>query len=321
MKVKFMRCRNNRIKKYILCLSVLVLCLACSMTAAAEENAPIRLNNFTGQAVVGGNISENSNEVKVLSNCIYDKTTHRYMITVDEEKDLHIISTVADGMFTNYTVSIETNIIEGLSLFRNDALMEDADLANLNRFGHYILQYQGRKVMEFRILDEYTTLKAFYTPKGFQMVNVTVEGLPAEFDYDGIQMNAEGLYEVTYICNATNMIYSFTTTVDRTAPVLELSELDEVGRSAGPVDISDREPDSRITLMIDGEEAVPSDVLKEKGDYVLTISDRAGNYNTYQFTIGMYLNGGSIAFAMIWVAVILAVIVYVIVSGKRLKVY
>lgn len=312
----------NRIKRWILFLGIFVLSLTSTLTVKAEENVPIRLDNFTGQTIVaGGKGGANQYEISVLSNCVYDARTYQYTITVDRENDLYVKSTAADGMFTNYAVLIETNITENLSLLRNGSLVEGADLSKLNQFGHYVLQYQGKKVLEFRIVEEYTTLKSFAVPKGFRMVNVTVDGLPAEFDHDGVQMNAEGLYEVTYVCDATGVGYSFKTIVDRTAPVLKLSELDEHGRSGGPVDISDREPYSVIKVTIDGEEAAASDILKEKGSYVLTISDRAGNYNTYQFSIGLYFNGGSIAFALIWIAIICGVIVYVIVSAKRLKVY
>lgn len=314
--------RINRIKKWVLCIAVLVLCMTGVMTAMAEENTPIRLDNFSGQTVVvGGTSNANKHEISVLADCIYDTKIHMYRITVDKENDLSIISSVADGMFTNYVVSIETNIPEGLSLYRDGTLMEGADLTDLKQFGHYILQYQGRKILEFRIVEEYTTLRSFKTPNGFQMVEVTVDGVPAEFQYDGVQLNAEGLYEISYICDATNVLHTFTTTVDRTAPVLALSQVDENGRSNEPVDISDREPFSTVKLTIDGREEEAADLLKERGEYVLTISDRAGNSNTYHFKIGMYLNGSSIAFVMLLLAVVLGVIVYVIVSAKRLKVY
>ncbi|MBR0306668.1 MAG: hypothetical protein IIX07_07650 [Lachnospiraceae bacterium] len=314
--------RTNRIKKWVLCIAILALCVTGAMTVMAEENTPIRLDNFTGQTVVvGGTANANKNEIPVLANCIYDTKTHMYTITVDEENDFSIISSVADGMFTNYVVTIETNIPEGLSLFRNGTLMENPDLSGLKQFGHYVLQYEGRKILEFRIVEEYTTLRSFQTPNGFQMVNVTVDGVPAEFQYDGVQLNAEGLYEVSYVCDATKVLYTFTTTVDRTAPVLALSQLDENGRSNEPVDISDREPFSTVKVTIDGMEKEATDLLKERGEYVLTISDRAGNSNTYHFKIGMYLNGSSIAFVMLLLSVVLGVIVYVIVSAKRLKVY
>ena len=302
-------------------MAVLVISLAGSITSMAEYDTPTRLNNFTGQAVVGGKSSANPNEISVLSNCIYDTQTHLYTIVVDEEKELYIKSTVADGMVTNYSVSIETNITEDLTLLRNGSLSEETDLSRLKHFGHYILQYQGKKVLEFRILEEYATIKSFHVPKGFRMADVTVDGVPAEFDHDGVQMNAEGLYEVSYICDATDMLYSFTTIVDRTAPVLELKELDKNGRSARPVDISDREPFSVVKVTIDGEEAEVSDLLTQNGEYILTISDRAGNYNTYHFEIGTYLNGGSIAFTALLLAVVCGIIVYVIVSSKRFKVY
>lgn len=314
--------RTSRIKKWVLCIAVLVLCVTGAMTVMAEENTPIRLDNFSGQTVVvGGTSNANKHEISVLADCIYDTKTHMYRITVDKENDLSIISSVADGMFTNYVVSIETNIPEGLSLYRDGTLMENADLTDLKQFGHYILQYQGRKILEFRIVEEYTTLRSFQTPNGFQMVEVTVDGVPAEFQYDGVQFTAEGLYEVSYVCDATNVLHTFTTTVDRTAPVLALSQVDENGRSNEPVDISDREPFSTVKLTIDGREEEAADLLKERGEYVLTISDRAGNSNTYHFKIGMYLNGSSIAFVMLLLAVVLGVIVYVIVSAKRLKVY
>jgi hypothetical protein len=311
----------NRMKKWIFCFLVLGFFFMSPVTVEATQSGSVPLDNFTGQPVVKQESTTNTNEIPVLSNCVYDKSTQQFVYTVDQSADLKIMSSVADGMITNNIVKIETNITEALTLIKNGKVVEKPDLSSIRQFGSYILQYQGKKVLEFSIIGDYSSLDSFDTPKGFVIENVMVDGVPAQFTYDGVTMETEGTYEVSYICEATGRTYSFKTKIDRTAPTLVLEELDEKGRSKGPVDISDREPNTVIKMTINGEEVAATDILKQSGKYSLTISDAAGNYNTYNFVILIYFNTSGIFFLVLVAAVVGGIAAYIIISAKHLKVF
>lgn len=291
------------------------------MVVQATENNPLPLDSFTGETTSQTESTTESHLVSVLSDCVYDKKAQKFVFMVDEATDLKIMSSVADGMITNNVVSMETNIADALTLLKNGTVVENPDLSSIKQFGSYILQYKGKKVLEFSILGDYSTLEKFRTPKGFRMEEVLLDGVPAQFNYDGVPMDTEGFYEISYICEATGIKYFFKTIVDRTAPTLRLEELDEKGRAKGPVDISDREPGTVVNVTVDGEEITASDVLTQSGKYSLTIYDQAGNYNTYNFVIMMYFNTSGIVFLLLLLAVVGGIAAYIFISAKHLRVF
>ena len=311
----------KRSKKWLFCLALLWFWMTNPMVVQAAENNPLPLDSFTGQTTSQSETPTDSHLVSVLSDCVYDKNANMFVFTVDKAKDLKITSSVADGMITNNIVSMETDITDDLTLLKDGTVVENPDLSSIKQFGSYIVQYQGKKVLEFRILGTYSTLESFRTPKGFRIEDVTLDGVPAQFNYEGIAMGTEGTYEIFYVCEATGTKYSFKTTVDRTAPTLTLEELDKKGRAKGPVDISDREPGTVVKAIVDGEELTVSDVLTQSGKYSLTISDQAGNYNTYNFVIMLYFNSSGIIFLLLLFAIVGGVAAYIFISAKHLRVF
>ena len=321
MKVQFLLNQIVRSKNWLFCLGLLCFLMINPMVVQAAENNPLPLDNFTGQTTSQEESNTNTHLISVLSDCVYDKEAQKFIFTVDSAADLKIISSVADGMITNNIVSMETNITNDLILLKNGTAVENPDLSSIKQFGNYILQYKGKKVLEFSILGNYSTLEIFRIPKGFRMEEVTLDGVPAQFSYESVSLEAEGTYEIFYVCEATKMKYSFKTIVDRTAPTLVFEELDAKGRAKGPVDISDREPGSIVKVMVDGEEVTASDVLTQSGKYSLTISDQAGNYNTYNFVIMLYFNTSGIVFLLLILGIVGGIAAYIFISAKHLRVF
>ena len=312
--------KKNRIRK-LFCLAVLMCGLWQSVEVEAAENtkAPTRIDNFTGQMIT--NTQTEKEEVQVYSNCSYNINTQKFIYTVDETAGLQVKSSVADGMISNKSVSLEFAKGQDFVLYKDGTKFEEQDLSSIKKIGSYVLQYKGKKVLEFRVLGEYSTLDVFNAPNGFYIKDVLLEGKPAQFSYQSVKLSGEGAYEVVYVCEATEKVYSFKTIVDRTAPKLVLEELDKKGRARGPVDVSDREANSTLKILLDGQEQKVSNTLTKSGDYIVTISDRAGNYNTYKFTIMIYFNTSSITFLALVLAVVLGITAYIVISAKRLKVF
>ena len=316
--MKVLTINKNRIKLFAFCIGVLCLFIRGSIEVNATElsDGPVRLNNFTGE-VMKESMADNTT-IRINSECSYDTSSDQYIINLDNGQ---VKSSVADGMITNNIVSIEADSLTEISLYKDGEVAETTDLSKINELGNYVLLYREKKVLEFKIIGEYSNLEFFYVPKGFYVKEVLIDGEPAEYELDVVPMTAEGLYEVTYVCEATNRIYSFQTHVDRTAPVLTLEELDKKGRAKGPVDLSDREAGSYVKVVLDGKEVDEQDVLTQSGKYTVTIYDLAGNYTTYNFTIMLYFNLSSTVFMLLILAVVIGVVVYIVVSAKMLRVY
>lgn len=321
MKVRAgMKKKINWIKN-LLCLAVILcgLCGSFRVEASGNTTTPIQIDNFTGEVISDTQVEKS--ELQVHANCVYDKSADKFIYTADETAGIKVISTVADGMVTNYSVSLEYGKGTDFVLYKDGAKLDEQDLSAIKQTGSYVLQYKGRKVLEFRIIGEYSTIEFFNAPKGFYIKDVLLDGEGAQFSYGSAELSGEGTYDVSYVCEATGKSYSFKTITDRTAPELVLEELDEKGRARGPVDLSDREANSILKITLDGEEQRVSDTLTQSGRYVVTIADRAGNYNTYDFTIMIYFNTSSITFFILILAVIGGISAYIIISAKRLKVF
>ena len=316
--MKVLTINKNRIKLFVFCIGVFCLFLHGSMDVNATElsDDPIRLNNFTGEVMKES--MEDDTTIRIHSKCSYDSSTDQYIFSLD---DVEVKSSVADGMITNNIVSIETNSLTDISLYKDGEIVETTDLSKINEIGNYVLLYGGKKVLEFKIVGEYSNLEFFYIPEGFYVKEVLLDGEPAEYEFDVVSMTVEGLYDVTYVCEATNRIYSFQTCVDRTSPVLSLEELDKKGRAKGPVDLSDRETGTYVKVILDGTEIEGQELLTESGKYTVTIYDMAGNSTNYNFTIMLYFNMSSAVFILLLLAVVIGVVVYIVVSAKMLRVY
>lgn len=309
---------KNRIKIWVFCIAVLGLFIRSGIVVHATEpsDEPVRLDNFTGEAMEES-MTDNTT-VRIHPECSYDSSADQYLINID---NIQVKSSVADGMITNNIVSIETDLLTDFSLYKDGEIAEITDLSKIDELGNYVLLYGGKKVLEFKIVGEYSTLEFFYMPEGFYVKDVLIDGEPAEYDYNVVPMTTEGVYEVTYVCEATNRTYLFRTCVDRTAPVLTLDELDKKGRAKGPVDLTDREIGSYVKVVLDGKEVEEQDVLTKSGKYTVTIYDLAGNSTTYNFTIMLYFNMSSTVFMLLILAVVIGVVAYIVVSAKLLRVY
>ena len=70
-----------------------------------------------------------------------------------------------------------------------------------------------------------------------------------------------------------------------------------------------------ITLNGDGTGGV-----YDSGNYIMRVYDAAGNMTEYTYTILMYFNASSLAFFALVLAVVAAVIVYIVTKRRKLKI-
>ena len=123
------------------------------------------------------------------------------------------------------------------------------------------------------------------------------------------------------------MEYKLNLTVDRTPPALLFSgKLDRQGRVRSKLDFQGLQNGDRIYLTRSGNVVEPelngdgTGTVYDPGNYVMIVTDSAGNSVEYDFIILQYFNLQSWVFFILVVAVIAGVVGYVLVQRKRLKI-
>jgi hypothetical protein len=215
---------------------------------------------------------------------------------------------------------IEDNLV--YTIYRNNSKVEGIDEESISRPGSYTLFVGDERILSFTIVGEYDSISAFTVPEGFYITEVVRDNEPISYGGTMVDMTGEGEYRISYACDSNKMSYTFRTIVDHTAPVLALSAVDEDGKARGAVDISDLEEGAALTVIHEGKEIEPEGTeLIQNGNYKLIVTDRAGNVTNYSFLIMLYFNTSSIAFFVLIILSFLGVAAYIIISGKRIRVF
>ena len=102
--------------------------------------------------------------------------------------------------------------------------------------------------------------------------------------------------------------YTFTVTVDATAPTLKLEGVENGGKTTGGVVLSEPSETAEIKVYR-GEEEIEyklGETISEEGEYRVTITDECGNSTVYTFTIEAGTN---------WMLIILLVVLGLLIAG------
>lgn len=300
-------------------IGLLGMCLFATPIEATEtDRQPI--DNFTGQPESDVTIQTGDN-VKISEDCTYNYKTGLFTYAIGSAGGRTITGNVADGMITNKAVSLNLEEVPGIMIHCNGQKVENIDTGRITQAGNYVLLLNSQRIMEFTIVGEYSNINGFVCPNGFYINEVYVDGVAAAFKSTQVKMTTDGEYEVRYTCSSSNITYSFKTIIDHQSPTLVLEGVEEDGKARGPVVISGVEKDARVELTRDGEEVKYTKTLTESGIYSLTVYDAAGNYSTYEFIIMIYFNVNSITFILIILLILAGLMAYIVISGKRLRVY
>jgi len=267
--------------------------------------------------------TDGSGLVYITTNVYYDMREEMFSY---ELKDMgaSILCSAMDGMVTADPVSIILPDGVDAELYCDGVLVEEADFEMITEPGSYtlnrIVSGNRTRVMAFNIVGELvSSLMNYRLPTGFSVDSVKLDNVEVASDSNLVDLYEEGDYAIKYTCMMTNVDYALYIKVDHTPPVLELAAVKN-GVASGPVDISDLEPGASIRIELDGTRIAPSDVLKQSGYYNLHVYDEAGNVTDYSFRIKVYFNTNSYVFMILFVAVVVAIIVFMRKSRKNMRV-
>lgn len=318
-------------KKRIASLALALLLMLClSLPALADTGYTGEINPETGEPY-GENIAEDTGDRAALSGSMYfDWIDHDYVYPIQGSLgEVHV--TAADGMVLTTPVTIRPGTDASVSVYLNGSEYTGS-LSSCTEAGEYVISAliggTTRKLMGFTLVGKRTNaLHTFVAPDGFYIIEALRDGESVYLDRYTADMREEGAYTIEYECSATNIVYKLETTVDRTPPALILrGKVDSQGRVRSQLDFEGLASGDRIYLNRSGTVVAPelhgdgTGTIYDPGNYVMIVTDEAGNSVEYDFIILQYLNLQSWAFFLLVFAVVAAVIAYIVIQRKRLKI-
>lgn len=233
------------------------------------------------------------------------------------------LSSIPNGavLSKNQITKVSFTLPVGLTgtLYRNGDQVGDADLTNIADPGSYLLEVRSSSSSDsvtfpFTILNQLTnSLTEISLPDGFtfEYVRLNGDGLTPTYD-NYLELLEDGDYDLCWSCPDIGQSYTVSFTLDTAAPTLALPEVtDRQAHSA--VTLEDLEEGAYILVESGGETSTivsSSTVIRNPGQYVLTVYDQAGNSTRYDFVIHMYLNLSAAAAIGMMLAGLFALIGY-----------
>jgi len=317
--------------KQIAALALALLAMLClSLPAAADTGYTGEINPETGQPYGEDTARDTGDLVALSSTMYYSWSSHDYVYRLpDATAEVHV--SAADGMVVTTPVSIVPGSDAAIAVYRNGSEYT-GDLSRCAETGEYVISVpvggSARRLMSFTLVGKtVSALHTFVVPDGFYILDAQRDGESAYIDRYSVDMEKEGAYVIEYECSATNLTYKLEVTVDRTPPALSFQgTADSQGRIRSKLVFAGLENGDQIYLIRSGEAVAPelngdgTGTIYDPGSYVMTVTDAAGNSVEYSFIILQYLNVLSWTFFLLFFAVIGAVIAYVVIQRKRLKI-
>ena len=264
--------------------------------------------------------TEKSNtRVDIGDGTLYDIKTGKYVYKIGETEVS--VNYPRDAIVTSevqYTVSGGT----AYSIYLDGSEITKPSNNAVSAPGGYVIivNNNDEEAIRFTITGKHTgKLYSYKVPAYFEITSATLDGNAVAASASSVDMTEEGEYTVNYRCIKTGISYTVNLVIDHTPPTLALKEVVD-GHASGPVDISDLERGAKIKVYVDGTQKNVKDKLEQSGLYTILVEDEAGNQNSYSFRIDIYFNFDAVAFIVIVVLLIAALIVYLVYSRRKLRI-
>jgi len=306
-----------------------VLALFLGLPALADTGYTGEIDPETGQPYDSDTAAENTGRTVLSDSMYYDWSTHDYVYPVAAGLG-EVHSDAADGMVLTRPVYIEPGEA-AVEVYLNGSPYS-GKLSSCAAVGEYVVSAQvngqTRRLLGFTLVNGVTSaLHSFVVPDGFYILTAERDGQNVYYDRYSVDMEDEGTYVIEYECIGTDLVYKLETTVDRTPPSLSFQgRADAQGRIRSQLDFTGLQSGDSLYLANSGTAVEPelngdgTGTVYDPGNYVMIVTDAAGNSVEYAFIILQYFNLQSWIFFLIVIACAAAVVVYIIVKRKRLKI-
>lgn len=307
------RLKGEKMKKRIL-VSLLLLAV---LTLFAFSAYAIDIE-YTDDDPESGGTGENTTQKNIGGGTIYDVRIGKYIYKIgDMEVAVNYPSGSTVTSEVQFTVSGDAYV-----LIRDGKEITKPANNAVSAPGGYLIVINNdiENAVRFTIVKKETGKLYEYTvPEYFEITSATRNGENVKESSSSVDLTEEGEYSIGYQCAKTGVGYTINLVIDHTPPVLALKEVVD-GHARGPVDITDLERGARMTVYVDGNLINVKDTLTQSGLYNITVEDKAGNQNVYNFRIDIYFNFDAVAFIVIVLVLITALVVYLVISRRKLRI-
>jgi hypothetical protein len=322
-------------KRFLLITTALVLLAAAAFPAFAEDEEEYK-GDFDYNGVIdsesgygdGSAAASADGRVTITTSMLYDRDRAMFVFPLQGTDE--VLCSAADGMIVTEPVTLRVSGSSALQVYRSGEPFDMTGLNEIEQIGEYIVYAgadSGDRICSFTIVGSATSvIHRYEMPENFVIRNATLDGSVTDYSRYYVDMEKEGSYRVDYSCTTTNQDYTLVTQIDRTPPKLVLSgSVGSDGRVHSAVRFSGLEPDDTLYVELDGkpynvEISNGSGTLKNTGVYHVVATDKAGNSESREFTIMVYLDSNGVLFILLVIAALAAVVVYAVFKRRTLKI-
>lgn len=263
---------------------------------------------------------------------IYDDIGNSSTFTVIIDKSVDYSSNVSDGMTTNEDVWFANGEKSTVIVTKDGSPYPYGWGEKITEEGTYVVKmydsYGNEETLTFTIdksVDfssnvndrEATNKDVIIDADEDVTITVTKDGEAIDYKI-GDALTADGHYSVT-IKDAFGNESSFSFDIDKTAPEITITGIEDGGKGDAKVILSDMTEEGEIHVYKDGTEIdyELGQELSDYGKYEIVVKDKLGNSRTYSFELAYEANGAAIALICIGVALLAGAVVLIILKKKR----
>lgn len=259
-------------------------------------------------------VEASANDTKALKTQTYDKTKNMYQIVF--LNGFTFQSNVPENMITSSRVRLILEEDSEYQLYRGEEELEWDVNQELTEFGQYRL-VSGDEEFRFEISNTYINWDEYQAPVGTEITEVTFKEEKLSLtDRHSFVMKEDGKYTIALMGDGGER---YTVTLNRDTDAPKFTVQVERQRAAITYLADDM---ASITLKKNGEEpkAFISTAVTVPGKYVLTVTDRAGNSSSEEFTLRYHLNMYAVTAILIIAAGIAGGVVFLLRKKRNLGV-
>ena len=251
---------------------------------------------------------------------IFDEygNTATFSVVIDKSVDLK--ATTGNGVITNEDVVISAGEKVNLIVTKNGVKYGYVIETPITEEGFYRLTAYdlcgNEKTLSFQIVKGTKTKLDYTLSDNVEIKSIHRDGAAVSENGNRLNFTVDGTY--TVVCKTDGKEYTFTLTLDTTAPTIVLNGISNGGVGNVTVIITDLSEVGTIEVYRGGQliKYNLGDEIKEYGRYEVKVQDELGNERTYSFILKYQMNGGAIA--LIIIGILLAVgVVIAIIFGKK----
>lgn len=243
---------------------------------------------------------------------LIDDVGNKTVLTFVIDKTVEYTVNTVDGFISNEDVVFNADEELTIRLTKDGNEMLYAFGYPISEEGDYVAvltdQYGNTEEVAFWILKKTLQRSFDYDFGDTEITSVTLNGESCELDFE-----ADGTYVVT------SGEYSFTITLDRIAPTLELNGVGNEGSTKKSVTLENLSEQATVQVYLNDEliEYEIGSKLSETGKYRVVVTDEVGNVSEYSFEILSRVNGVLIAVLVIGVLAVIGVGVFLFLKKKK----